>query len=623
MQVQEPINKDGVKNSRITSLGNVSFDELYGNDATRGADESAFYTESKIKFIEKKIPKQLLLFTLPLLDSLVPQTRGSIHRGGAFANVQQPIDKEGVKDSRITSLGNVSFNEIYRNDATKGADESPFNTELENKFIGKEVPKPTTLSIQFNLTEFKDRFTNTVADNTLVDSLFLDEEMKEADSDLQSMHDDEIMSLSNNDKDIDDFKEFSKDDEVDADHVIDELVNMANTKDATLNVFAASSLPEKKIIPRVKIPYVYTLGAIRRFKEIQITKASGPYPLEGEKTLKAGVDELVLKPSYKEFNVINTLESQRWNEKHHMQLINYLEKMLHSSVQVQRDIMVINAKKVETKYQPLPGMILRGRRIPSLSSFEFPPPKMTIKGKGKTLVSDDDQMKQVMTLMDEGRSSPNLSNLRQFRTTETKSDKKRKRRTKLIHEVFFKENIVLDGMQRNLTLPKGVDGKAVREPEVYDELIYEIGSRANFIKAREIIEKNLDASEQQAPTPIEMKSSKLDQHAVVNMHPGPDTHRPSHPGNSGSKSEVYGGLCGRGIEKGQGCDKVTLVAKGESGCEMNVTIRDDRYWHAMSGDYFFDVQSCESFHTICCFGGDEMSGFGKAVDNDPDCVMSA
>nr|GEW30990.1 retrotransposon protein, putative, Ty3-gypsy subclass [Tanacetum cinerariifolium] len=60
----------------------------------------------------------------------------------------------------------------------------------------------------------------------------------------------------------------------------------------------------------------------------------------------------------------------------------------------------------------------------------------------------------------------------------------------------------------------------------------------------------------------------------------------------------------------------------ESGCEMTVTIRDDRYWHTMSGDYFFDVQSCESFHTICCFGGDEMSGFGKAVDNDPDCVMS-
>nr|GEX58116.1 hypothetical protein [Tanacetum cinerariifolium] len=46
---------------------------------------------------------------------------------------------------------------------------------------------------------------------------------------------------------------------------------------------------------------------------------------------------------------------------------------------------------------------------------------------------------------------------------------------------------------------------------------------------------------------------------------------------------------------------------------MTVTIGADRYWYAMSGDYFFDVQSCESFHTICCSGGNEMSGFGIFV----------
>nr|GEZ86438.1 hypothetical protein [Tanacetum cinerariifolium] len=33
----------------------------------------------------------------------------------------------------------------------------------------------------------------------------------------------------------------------------------------------------------------------------------------------------------------------------------------------------------------------------------------------------------------------------------------------------------------------------------------------------------------------------------------------------------------------------------KSGCEMTVTIRDDRYWHAMSGDYFFDVQPCMAY----------------------------
>nr|GEY03267.1 hypothetical protein [Tanacetum cinerariifolium] len=58
------------------------------------------------------------------------------------------------------------------------------------------------------------------------------------------------------------------------------------------------------------------------------------------------------------------------------------------------------------------------------------------------------------------------------------------------------------------------------------------------------------------------------------------------------------------------------------GCEMTVTNRDDRYWHAMPGDYFFDVQPCKGFHTICLSGRDEMCEFGKAIDNDPDGVIS-
>ncbi|GKB00860.1 phospholipase-like protein [Tanacetum coccineum] len=43
---------------------------------------------------------------------------------------------------------------------------------------------------------------------------------------------------------------------------------------------------------------------------------------------------------------------------------------------------------------------------------------------------------------------------------ERKVGMKRKRRSELIHETFIKENIVVDGMQRNLTLLEGVVGKA-------------------------------------------------------------------------------------------------------------------------------------------------------------------
>nr|GFA60450.1 hypothetical protein [Tanacetum cinerariifolium] len=122
---------------------------------------------------------------------------------------------------------------------------------------------------------------------------------------------------------------------------------------------------------------------------------------------------------------------------------------------------------------------------------------------------------------------------------ERKVGMKRKRWSELIHETFVKENIVVDGVQRNLTIPEGEVGKAgmvIKEPEagiflyngnfdmvfqrrseyalasnpqltriqnlvkidfeyayqVYDELIFEIESRPNFVQTREIVEKNLD-----------------------------------------------------------------------------------------------------------------------------------
>ncbi|GJR17477.1 hypothetical protein Tco_0966004 [Tanacetum coccineum] len=52
---------------------------------------------------------------------------------------------------------------------------------------------------------------------------------------------------------------------------------------------------------------------------------------------------------------------------------------------------------------------------------------------------------------------------------EKKMGMKRKRMTELIYEVFVKENIIVDGMQRNLTLPEGAVRKAglmIKEPEV-------------------------------------------------------------------------------------------------------------------------------------------------------------
>nr|GFC77182.1 hypothetical protein [Tanacetum cinerariifolium] len=168
------------------------------------------------------------------------------------------------------------------------------------------------------------KFTNVVADSTLVDSSFLDEEMKEADFDLESMPENEIMSILENDEDIYDSEEFSKDDEIVIDHVINELVNMAHTEDATLNVYVASSFPVSVVSSSLRnIQALITkvlpdlLSTTLKDILLQMLKDSVKQVLPKfdkrvKKKLKAGVDELVLKPLNKEFNAINMLESQRF-----------------------------------------------------------------------------------------------------------------------------------------------------------------------------------------------------------------------------------------------------------------------------------------------------------------------
>ncbi|GJV32775.1 hypothetical protein Tco_1393175 [Tanacetum coccineum] len=79
------------------------------------------------------------------------------------------------------------------------------------------------------------------SDITLIGSSHVDQEMEEADSDLESMYNDKIISVSGNDDDDDDFEELSKADEIAANNVSDKLISIANTWDADINVFAANA----------------------------------------------------------------------------------------------------------------------------------------------------------------------------------------------------------------------------------------------------------------------------------------------------------------------------------------------------------------------------------------------
>nr|GEY82764.1 integrase, catalytic region, zinc finger, CCHC-type, peptidase aspartic, catalytic [Tanacetum cinerariifolium] len=93
-----------------------------------------------------------------------------------------------------------------------------------------------------------------------------------------------------------------------------------------------------------------------------------------------------------------------------------------------------------------------------------PPPKVVDKGKG--IAFKDDQMKQLMTFMGQGWPALKIPNIHQF---SAKMNLKRKRMVGIIQEVFVKENIVVDGMHKNLVSLLGVvasEGLVIREPEL-------------------------------------------------------------------------------------------------------------------------------------------------------------
>ncbi|GJR56177.1 hypothetical protein Tco_1406698 [Tanacetum coccineum] len=142
-----------------------------------------------------------------------------------------------------------------------------------------------------------------------------------------------------------------------------------------------------------------------------------------KKTLKATVPNLILKLMNKEFNALNTLESRR----------------------VSREIMVINAKQLQTKVEKnatdisklveltteivrlmdlAPAfnmMAVKGEKeCPQQSTPTEDVPlhaqgeQVDDKGKGIAQTFNDDHMKQLMPILEQGGSIPKLLNLHQF-----------------------------------------------------------------------------------------------------------------------------------------------------------------------------------------------------------------
>ncbi|GJX82046.1 hypothetical protein Tco_0331527 [Tanacetum coccineum] len=100
-------------------------------------------------------------------------------------------------------------------------------------------------------------------------------------------------------------------------------------------------------------------------------------------------------------------------------------------------------------------------------------------------------------------------------------DKKRKRTFEMIKKVFVKENIRVDGMDRDLIPPPGVvaiKGKVITEPELSEEMFQRlqltIKARNDVEQARIIIRDNLD----DGAIPVDCKASEGNEDPLSAMH---------------------------------------------------------------------------------------------------------
>ncbi|GKD03179.1 hypothetical protein Tco_1178153 [Tanacetum coccineum] len=134
------------------------------------------------------------------------------------------------------------------------------------------------------------------------------------------------------------------------------------------------------------------------------------------------------------------------------------------------------------------------------TSSEYSPTLHRTKTKGKGIATKEEPVKHLMPLIEQGGSNPKMLNLQQFSISHKKMkledaqaqltqmkrklgippppeltafglfavEKNRKTSSEMIKEVFVKEEIVVDGMHRNLIPPPRVEGSrglVIKEPE--------------------------------------------------------------------------------------------------------------------------------------------------------------
>nr|GEX15844.1 hypothetical protein [Tanacetum cinerariifolium] len=305
----------------------------------------------------------------------------------------KPTDAEKeMRESGIKSIGDVPLNEFRGVNANLDVDESPFDTELEIKFTGKE-------------------------------------------------------------------EELIKTDEAIADNILDELANMANSKNENVNAFT-NKPSQSDLFVHLHKDLSYLTSRLDKndvnfddlvdlVKDLVVlidsVSTSTKNAPEGEKKMKK--QRLILKGS----NHPNKLLQYQYSGG------SFFKRKKGSEEKPIEDEPPFKKLRILVPNPNIPSPTPLKLFNTTSSELSLTPPK------------DDKGIQWVKTQAAKlGIPLPPQLTTFKLPLAERKVGMKRKRRYELIHEVFVKESIIVDGMQRNLTLPKGVVGKAgmvIKEPK--------------------------------------------------------------------------------------------------------------------------------------------------------------
>ncbi|GJZ26114.1 hypothetical protein Tco_0570367 [Tanacetum coccineum] len=199
----ERVNADDTTDKSLsgTSVQPVNWSKAPTNKKSRKKKNPSSSQPKTLKIIRESSPLKQVTDTQhveePVATADTTRSVDAFESAKVLGNRPKPVD--AAKDQQHPAHEGqtsecLNFTQPQGNDEKRSADESPFDTESEIKFIKKEVPKSTNDN-DYGIGSVHQTMHNDDAQITLIVSS-RDTKIQEADSDLESMPDDEIESIS-------------------------------------------------------------------------------------------------------------------------------------------------------------------------------------------------------------------------------------------------------------------------------------------------------------------------------------------------------------------------------------------------------------------------------------------